>query len=248
MYILGNWKNILDAESSTHLAKQIAADINGLYRNIEIVLFPGDISLLEVASIFESSPIVKIGAQDGPLGKTGSLTGSISASNLVRYCDYVLLGHSERRTNLGETDEMVARKAAIASDLGLIPVICVSKGEMPDTDPYLGIKSQLEAIPSSILNQGKVLIAYEPIDSIGTGIAADPKNVQEATQAIRKVISGLEPTANVPVLYGGSVNSGNTISYLSIEGIDGVLVGGASLEADSFISIVEKASHIEHSQ
>lgn len=242
---MGNWKDRLDAKSSAELASQIATNTSKPYKNIEIVLFPDNVSLVQVALMFESSPIIKIGAQDGPLEKTGSLTGSIAASNISQFCDYVILGHSERRSKLDETDEIVARKATVASDLGLIPVICVSKGELSNIDPYLGIKNQLEAIPIRILSRGELLIAYEPIDAIGTGLPANPKHVEEAAQVIHKVISSLVPTINVPVLYGGSVDAENAISYLSLEGIDGVLVGSASLAADNFLSIVKKASNIE---
>ena len=248
MYILGNWKDRLDVKSSAELAGAIAANAAQEYPNMEIVLFPDDVSLVQVALIFESYPLIKIGAQDGPLEKTGSLTGSIAASNISRFCDYVILGHSERRSKLDETDEIVARKATVASDLGLIPVICVSKGEVSNIDPYLGIKNQIEAIPSRIISRGELLIAYEPIDAIGTGVPADPNNVKEATQVIQNVISNLVPNLNVPVLYGGSVDAENATSYLSLEGIDGVLVGGASLTADSFLSIVEKASNIEQAR
>jgi len=248
MYIFGNWKDKLDVKSSSQLATQIASDASEIYSNIDIVIFPDDVSLVQVALILESSPIIKIGAQDGPLEKVGSLTGSIAASNIRQFCDYVILGHSERRSKLDETDEIVARKATVASDLGLIPVICVSQGEVSSIDPYLGIKNQIEAIPKRILSRGELLIAYEPIGAIGTGLPANPKNVEEATQVIHKMISTLIPTINVPVLYGGSVDAENATSYLSLEGIDGVLVGGASLEADSFLSIVEKASNIEQTR
>jgi triosephosphate isomerase len=215
---------------------------------MEIVIFPDAVSLAQVALLFESSSIVKIGAQDGPLEKSGTLTGSIAVANISQFCDYVILGHSERRSKLGETDEIVARKATVACDLGLIPVICVSNEEVSNADPYLGIETQLQAIPREIFSRGELLVAYEPIDAIGTGSPGNPKNVEEAARAIHKVISRLVPTINVPVLYGGSVDAENVTSYLSLKGIDGVLVGGASLAADSFLSIVDEALHIEHAQ
>ena len=248
MYILANWKDRLDANSSAALAKQIASSARATYGNMEIVIFPDAVSLAQVALLFESSSIVKIGAQDGPLEKSGALTGSIAVANISQFCDYVILGHSERRSKLGETDEIVARKATVACDLGLIPVICVSNEEVSNADPYLGIETQLQAIPREILSRRELLVAYEPIDAIGTGSPGNPKNVEEAARAIHKVISRLVPTKNVPVLYGGSVDAENVTSYLSLKGIDGVLVGGASLAADSFLSIVDEALHIEHAQ
>ena len=248
MYILGNWKDKLDANSSAELASCIATKASKKYSNIEIVLFPDDVSLAKVSSIFESSSIIKIGAQDGPLEETGALTGSIAVSNISRFCDYVILGHSERRSKLYETDEIVAKKAAVASSLGLTPVICVSKGNASNTDPYQGIKNQIVAIPRRILNQGELLIAYEPIDAIGSGLPANPKSVEETTQFIHEMISSLVPSISIPVLYGGSVDAENVTSYLPLKGVDGVLVGGASLVADSFLSIVEKASYIEQAR
>lgn len=242
MYILANWKNKLSSESSKRLAEGIYSRLVHQYLNIEIVIFPDDISLLGVKSILDSLSIVKIGAQDGPMDKTSSLTGSISASNLSKFCDYVLLGHSERRAILGETNEMVALKATEAIELGLVPVICVTKGNGTAFDPYSGIKAQLESIHDHIRRQGKYLIAYEPTDAIGTGISADTEEVKNTAETIRKMVSGIQGSSDIPVLYGGSVNAKNVSSFLSLEGIDGVLVGGESLTVDSFLKIVKKAS------
>ena len=246
MYIFANWKNKLSSESSKRLADDICSRLVHQYQNIEIVVFPDDISLLGVKSILDSLSIVKIGAQDGPLDKTRSLTGSISAPNLNNVCDYVLLGHSERRLQLGETNEMVALKATVAIELGLVPVICVTKGTETAFDPYFGIKAQLESIEDHIRRQGKYLIAYEPIDAIGTGISADPEEVKNTAETIREILSGLQGSPDIPVLYGGSVNAKNVNSFLSLEGIDGVLVGGESLNVESFLKIVQKASDTQH--
>ena len=246
MYILANWKNNLSSESSKKLAEGIYSRLVDQYFNIEIVIFPDDISLLAVKSILDSLSIVKIGAQDGPMDKTSSLTGSISTSNLRRFCDYVLLGHSERRTILGETNEMVALKATEAIELGLVPVICVTKGNGTAFDPYSGIKAQLESIHDHIRRQGKYLIAYEPTDAIGTGISADTEEVKNTAATIRKMVSGIQGSSDIPVLYGGSVNAKNVSSFLSLEGIDGVLVGGESLTVDSFLKIVKKASDTQN--
>ena len=246
MYILANWKNNLSSESSKKLAEGIYSRLMAQYFNIEIVIFPDDISLLKVKSILDSLSIVKIGAQDGPMDKTSSLTGSISTSNLRRFCDYVLLGHSERRTILGETNEMVALKAKEAIELGLVPVICVTKENGTAFNPYSGIKAQLESIHDHIRRQSNYLIAYEPIDAIGTGISADTEEVKSTAETIHKMVSGIQGSSDIPVLYGGSVNPKNVSSFLSLEGIDGVLVGGESLTVDSFLKIVKKASDTQN--
>ena len=111
MYILANWKNSLSLDDSKKLAEGLYLSFIQKYDNINIVLFPDDVSIATVSLIFDSVSMVSVGAQDGPLGANTTLTGSMSLSNLGKFCDYVLLGHSERRSTLGETNEMIARKA-----------------------------------------------------------------------------------------------------------------------------------------
>ena len=179
MYILANWKNSLSLEDSKGLADGLYSRFIQQYDNINIVLFPDDVSIATVSLIFDSVSMVSVGAQDGPLGANTTLTGSMSLSNLGKVCDYVLLGHSERRSTLGETNEMIARKATLAIDVGVIPVICVNRGEGTEIDPHSGLKAQLESILNRIDSKSKFVIAYEPIDAIGTGIPADIKEVKK---------------------------------------------------------------------
>jgi len=249
MYILANWKNSLSSKDSKRLAEALHTRISGKYSDIDIVLFPDDISIETVSLMFDSASMVRVGAQDGPLGPKTTLTGSISLSNFGKFCDYVLLGHSERRMLLGETDEMIAQKAALAIDVGVIPVICVNKGDGTKIDPHFGLKAQLESILDHIDSKSKFVIAYEPIDAIGTGIPADPEEVKNIAGIIHETIfisRNVKSSPYIPVLYGGSVNDKNIKSFLSLEGIDGVLVGSASLTADSFLRIIKKVSDPKH--
>jgi triosephosphate isomerase len=245
MYILANWKNSLSSEGSKKLAKALHTHIIGKYFDVNIVLFPDDTSIETVSLMFDSASVVKVGAQDGPLGPNTTLTGSISLPNFGKFCDYVLLGHSERRMLLGETDEIIAQKAALAIDVGVIPVICVSKGDGTKIDPHFDLKAQLESILDHIDSKSKFVIAYEPIDAIGTGIPADPEEVKNIAGIIHETIfisRNVKGSPYIPLLYGGSVNDKNIKSFLSLEGIDGVLVGSASLTADSFLRIIKKVS------
>ena len=249
MYILANWKNSLSLEDSKGLADGLYSRFIRQYDNINIVLFPDDVSIATVSLIFGSVSMVSVGAQDGPLGANTTLTGSISLSNLGKFCDYVLLGHSERRITLGETNEMIARKATLAIDVGVIPVICVNKEDGTEIDPHSGLKAQLESILNRLDSRSKFVIAYEPIDAIGTGIPADPKEVKKIAGIINETIffsRKVKGSPHIPVLYGGSVNDKNMKSFLSLEGIDGVLIGSASLTADNFLRIIKKASDSQY--
>ncbi len=249
MYIVANWKNSLSLEDSKGLADGLYSRFIQQYDNINIVLFPDDVSIATVSLIFDSVSMVSVGAQDGPLGANTTLTGSISLSNLGKFCDYVLLGHSERRITLGETNEMIARKATLAIDVGVIPVICVNKEDGTEIDPHSGLKAQLESILNRIDSRSKFVIAYEPIDAIGTGISADPKEVKKIAGIIHETIflsRKVKGSPHIPVLYGGSINDKNIKSFLSLEGIDGVLIGSAGLTADNFLRIIEKASDSQY--
>jgi len=249
MYILANWKNSLSSEASKGLAESLHSRFIGQYDNINIVLFPDDVSIEAVSLIFDSVSMVSVGAQDGPLEPNTPLTGAISLPNLGKFCDYVLLGHSERRVLLGETDEMIARKAALAIDVGVIPVICVNKGDGTEIDPRSGLKAQLESILDHIDSKSKFVIAYEPIGAIGTSIPADPEEVKSIAGIIHETIfisRNVKSSPHIPVLYGGSVNDKNMESFLSLEGIDGVLIGSASLTVDSFLRIIKKVSDSQY--
>jgi triosephosphate isomerase len=180
---------------------------------------------------------------------SGAFTGEVSAAMLTEAgCRYVILGHSERRALFGETDAGVARKAAAALVAGLVPVVCVGESETDRdggrTEAVLSaqIRGSLAGFPAS--RAGDLVVAYEPVWAIGTGRTAAPEQAQAAHAHLRRELAGILGTggaAVVRILYGGSVKPGNAGELLACDDIDGALVGGASLDPDSFLGIIRAA-------
>lgn len=189
--------------------------------NLEVVILP-PFTLLDFISNFikERSLPFKIGAQDVSPFESGPYTGEISASQIKEFGEYALIGHSERRTNFGESDEMVLNKVKQVASFGLIPVVCVS-----DLSQLTGLQSYKD-----------IIIAYEPPGAISTsGPNANSENPEQVSEFAQKVKERLQ----TEIIYGGSVNAGNVRDYLSLENISGVLVGGESLDVKSFINILK---------
>jgi len=192
---------------------------------------------------------IRLGAQDMFWEDKGAFTGEISAPMLAEFCQYVILGHSERRTYFGETNETVNRKMRAALTHGLIPLVCVGETlEENEAGRAAGVVSRQahEALAGiDILDANKIVIAYEPVWAIGTGRAATPEEVNTLIRnVIRSTLSGLfgeEVAQCVRVLYGGSLDPDNAAQFFRQPEIDGALVGGASLRACSFVEIVEAA-------
>lgn len=196
----------------------------------------------DLTDIVLSDRIVKLGAQDCYYEESGSFTGDVSASMLKKTgCEYVILGHSERRSNHGETSEIISKKAQSALKENIVPIICV--GEDKETrDDGKHLEFVYKQIMSSIPHDVKftnLVVAYEPIWSIGTGIVPTDQQIAEMAKLIKKIFnekfSGL--AERYFTLYGGSVTSQNSKEILSIPNIDGLLVGKASLDADEFWNI-----------
>ena len=226
--IVGNWKMNGAPGSASALAKAIAAEKS----SAEIVLCPPFTLLSEVSAAVKNSGVA-LGAQDCHFEREGAYTGDISASMLAASgCKYVIVGHSERRTRHGETSDLVAKKAEAAQAAGLTPIICIGEtlAEREAGKAESVVKTQLLA---SIPAKGAFILAYEPVWAIGTGKTATVKDIE----AMHAHIKGLAP-AGISVLYGGSVNSGNAKEILSARGVNGALVGGASLKAEEFIKIL----------
>jgi triosephosphate isomerase len=192
---------------------------------------------------------IAIGAQDIYYEKDGAFTGEISSSMLKDIgCTYVLCGHSERRHVIGETDELINKKIAAAIMGGLLPIFCVGEliEERKASRTEEVVRRQIEKGMAG-LNAEKVsaiTIAYEPVWAIGTGLTATPKQAQEIHALIRKLLGQMYDTKladEIRILYGGSVKPGNAAELMHQEDIDGLLVGGASLNADDFVAIIESA-------
>lgn len=245
--IAGNWKMNNDILQSQNLTSQI---INGLKLkpNCEVIICPPFTSLTEVSSLIKNTGI-KLGAQNMYYEDSGAYTGEVSAAMLKSSgCEYVILGHSERRNIFGESDELINRKILKALQTGLCPIFCV--GELLE-EREAGITTEVvkKQVESGLKNVGhqqinNIIIAYEPVWAIGTGKTATSEQAQEVHKFIRGIIeknySG-EAAEKIIIQYGGSVKPENSGELLSQPDIDGALVGGACLKADSFLSIIASA-------
>jgi triosephosphate isomerase (TIM) len=245
--IAGNWKMNLNLQASAALVKDISDQIAGI----------DDVDVL-VAPPFTSIPLVKqaigngrifLAAQNMHWEASGAYTGEISADMLLEAgCTHVILGHSERRSDFKETDEMVNLKAQAALEQGLLPIICLGEAlEDREADrTFEVIEQQLEGSLKGFREKAdlppSVVIAYEPIWAIGTGKTATPEQAQEVHHFIRNWMKGRfnESTASaVRILYGGSVKPDNALDLMSRPDIDGALVGGASLKPELFVPIIK---------
>jgi triosephosphate isomerase len=242
VFIGGNWKmNFNHLESKEFVEKLLKAIRN--IENKEIVIFPPFTSLFIVSEIIKNSGI-KLGAQNTHWEDKGAFTGEISPLFLLALgCEYVIIGHSERRKYFGENDEMINKKIKKALSLNLKPVFCIGENlEERDAGRTLTIiENQLKAGLKDIKKIEGMVIAYEPVWAIGTGKNATPEQASEVHQFIRNFISenyGKEISKDLPIIYGGSVNKENIKELLKTEGIDGVLIGGASIKLDEFTYIV----------
>ena len=245
--IAGNWKL---NKTSTEAYKLVAEMLPGLrnIRGVEKLLCPPFTALMAVFRLIKDTDI-RLGAQNMYWEEQGAYTGEISPRMLAEFCQYVILGHSERRTYFGETNEQVNRKVRAAIAHHLMPLICVGETmEENEVGRAAGVVSRQvrEALLGlDVLDAERIVIAYEPVWAIGTGRAATAAG---ANTLIRNVIRptlaslfGENNAQSVRVLYGGSVDPGNAGDFFRQPEIDGALVGGASLNARSFVGIVEAA-------
>jgi triosephosphate isomerase (TIM) len=209
-----------------------------------VVLFPSALAFSAARSAASARPDVRFGVQNIHTAEKGAFTGETSATMAADAgAGYVLVGHSERRHVFGETDAETAEKCARAAAHGLVPVLCVGEKieerEAGATDAVVLRQLRAGLAGLSAADLRRAIIAYEPVWAIGTGRTATPQDASSAHEAIRselRVLGGAE-TDEIPILYGGSVNVGNASALLTAPGVDGLLVGGASLEAESWASI-----------
>jgi triosephosphate isomerase len=246
--IAGNWKMNTTVEEAVTLIKTMQSPLHKI-QGVEKVLCPPFVSLVMAKSIVKGSS-VKLGAQNVFYEEKGAYTGEISPLMLAGLCEYVIIGHSERRQHFGETDEIINKKAKAAVKVGLKPILCVGEtAEENEADQARDvIGKQLIACSDRLYLLSGMVIAYEPIWAIGTGKNASGDDANRTIGFIRQFISRLHGSgiANTTrILYGGSANSGNISEYMRKPEIDGALVGGASLKADDFISMVKQASDIK---
>ncbi len=242
--IAGNWKMYTTLDEAVELVNNIRYGIDEL-EYVETIVCPPFISLAKLKELVEGS-LIKLGAQDVFYEEKGAYTGEISPGMLSDLCQYVIIGHSERRAYFHETDEIVNRKMKAAIHHGLKPIMCVGENlaENKSGATESVIKRQL-TLGLSGIRSADLLIAYEPIWAIGTGRAATGSHANTVMAYIRGLLSEIfnpEVASGISLLYGGSVNADNVAEYMSQPDIDGALVGGASLKPAQFLSIVKQAS------
>ena len=247
--IAGNWKMNGLTEPGLSLAEELAQRMHRALElndpeppNCELLICPPFTLLAPVWSALAGSGI-SLGGQDCHTEISGAHTGDISAMMLKDAgCTHVILGHSERRQDHGETDAGVKAKAQAAVEAGLVPIVCVgeSEGERDSGSALSVIAGQVAGSLPSLVTGEEAVLAYEPIWAIGTGKTATPEDVAEVHGAIRALIAerdGEAAASNLRILYGGSVKPENAEALMATADVDGALVGGASLKADDFWAI-----------
>jgi triosephosphate isomerase len=242
--IAGNWKMFKTGPEAVNFAKKLAALVSDV-DNVDIMIAPPFTALAPVSDVVRDTRI-SLGAQNLFWEKEGAFTGEISAPMLTSAgCQYVIIGHSERRQFFGETDETVNRKLKAAGKAGLIPILCVGETEAQRENQKTfsvldkQIRNGLEGL--TLDEHHALVIAYEPVWAIGTGKTATPAQVQEVHAYIRDLIEksfGNMLAKSIRVLYGGSVKPDNVSELMALPDVDGALVGGASLQADTFSKII----------
>ncbi|MDQ7002231.1 MAG: triose-phosphate isomerase [Ghiorsea sp.] len=239
--IAGNWKMNGLLQESLAFVEALTANPNA--GTVEMVICPPYTLLHPLAKPFADKGVT-LGAENMYFEESGAFTGSISAGMLKDAgCEYVILGHSERRDIMLEGNKLLRKKLDAAWDAGLTPMFCIGEhlGERESGSTNDVLKQQLSVLADTDTSN-PLVIAYEPVWAIGTGKTASPEQVAETHAFVHQELARLGRKCKV--LYGGSVNSGNAESLMACEGVDGALVGGASLKADSFMEIVAAAARV----
>ena len=244
--VVGNWKMNLLLEDARALANALA---RGLPTGVEAGVAPSAPYLCAIADVLRGSAL-GLAAQDCHASAGGAFTGEQSPTQLKSVqCRYVILGHSERREHFGERDEAVGEKARAVIDAGLTPIICIGERlEEREAEQTIAVVTRQLDAALSLLSSEEVaasIVAYEPVWAIGTGRTATPAQAQHVHAAIRARVSsnfGAATGAALRIQYGGSVKPGNAEALMSEADIDGALVGGASLQAESFLSILNSTA------
>jgi triosephosphate isomerase len=250
LFVAGNWKMNLDGRQAVELA-QALRDEFAAKAAVRLAVFPPFVYLKAVADILADSAFA-VGAQNMSSELSGAFTGEVAGPMLLDVgCSCVILGHSERRHVMGEKDEFINRKLHRALDVGLEPILCVGETleqrEADQTEEVVAgqLKNGLQGVSAEQMQ--KVTIAYEPVWAIGTGRTAAPDQAEDVHRLLRRLLGqtyGDETAEATIIQYGGSVKPDNADALMSMPNVDGALVGGASLKADSFGGIINAAANI----
>ncbi len=245
--VVGNWKMHGSKAQISELIRLLKTGIREVGEKVEVGLCPTHLHIDLVAGLIEATRI-KLGAQNAYLKESGAFTGEVSVSMLADYgVSFVLVGHSERRELFGDSDAIIASKFLAAQHFGVQPILCVGESlqqrqQNATAEVVLG---QLDAVISAtgIGAIAKSVVAYEPVWAIGTGQSATPDQAQEVHKLIREHLAAknTDVARQTRIIYGGSVTAGNAKKLFAQADIDGGLVGGASLQAEEFISICKSA-------
>jgi triosephosphate isomerase (TIM) len=253
-FIAGNWKMNLDHLQSIAFVQKLAwslKDANHDFSAVEVAVFPPFTDLRSVQTLVSGDKLeVRYGAQDLSQFDSGAYTGEISGAFLAGLdCAYVIVGHSERRTMHAEGDDVVAAKTAAAIKHGLVPVICVGEtaDDLEQHGPSAVPVAQLTAALAGLTGAVDIVVAYEPVWAIGSGLAATPEQAEQVCAALRAVIAdslGKDVADATRILYGGSVKAANIAGFMREPNVDGALVGGASLDTKEFSDIARFQKHV----
>ncbi len=243
--IAGNWKMNGTRTDAGALARAIQE--GGAVAGVEVAVLPPFVHLPDVAAVLEGGE-VRYGAQNVADQASGAYTGEVSAAMLAELgCRYALVGHSERRTHYGESDELVAKRFAAARAGGLVPILCVGEtlAEREADETEAVIARQLATVADTVGGDAfaDAVVAYEPVWAIGTGRTATPEQAQAVHAFVREQVAQLDAShgERLRILYGGSMKPANAAALVAMEDVDGGLIGGASLVPDDFLSICRAA-------
>jgi triosephosphate isomerase len=246
--IIGNWKMNLDVQGSSLYLHTLAKLIQ-VRRDVEVVVAPTMLAL-QTLSLQVNLRQIKLAVQNFYWRDKGPYTGEVSATQLRGIVQYGLVGHSERRHVFGETDKDIRAKVQAAIRNHIRPILCIGETiqERTNGETKMVLDDQLVGGLANVTSEEleQVVIAYEPVWAIGTGVNAKPSDVVDAVKTIRREVSqlyGKKAADNIQVLYGGSITESSAADYLALDEIDGLLIGGASLDEHAFNAIIDKAHH-----
>lgn len=250
MMVAGNWKMFTTSGEGALLVQDIAEELGDVLEEVEAVVCPPFTGIKAASTVIELDHVTMgLGAQDMFWESEGAYTGAISARMLTELrCTHVIIGHSERREFFGETDETVNKKVHAVFAAGMTPIMCcgetLATRDALETDSFIRAQVLAGAAGLSADDAARLVIAYEPIWAIGTGRTPTPESANDVARSIRATVGamyGPSVAIQVRVLYGGSVKAENAKMFFTEPDIDGALVGGAALKADSFAGIVRAA-------
>lgn len=250
-FIAGNWKMFTTPAEAAALVKALKVKVVNIHK-VEMAVCPPFTNLAAAAELLKGTAI-KLGAQNLFWEDEGAFTGEISAKMLLGAgCEYVIIGHSERRQYFGETDATVNRRLKRALAAGLLPIVCVgetlAQRQAGETEKVVETQVRGAFTEITAADFAKVVIAYEPVWAIGTGVNATPEQAQQVHAFIRRLLENLfsrELAGACRLQYGGSVKPANVAELMRQPDVDGALVGGASLQADSFAAIIKAAEELD---